>query len=136
MIKKILILAFLTLTFNSCSLDSDTPNFGYETLPIKEAIVPDEFQFGSTYTITVKYGLPSTCYSFHELYYQYDGTSRIVAINAMIYYDEACRDVATEKEYDFPVSVTQSEDYVFKFWKGKDSNGQDIFDEVVVPVVQ
>jgi hypothetical protein len=32
------------------------------------------------------------------------------------------------------VRASQEEDYIFKFWKGKDTNGENIFEEVIVPV--
>ncbi len=39
-----------------------------------------------------------------------------------------------QEEYAFPVEATQEEDYVFKFWKGKNNEGEDVYEEVVIPV--
>lgn len=134
MVKKLLVTFLIIATFNSCSLDDNNPNFSIATLAIKEAIVPEAFEFGQVYNITVFYDLPDDCHSFYDLFYQYDGSSRIVAINSIVRNDISCAEVITEKEFTFAVEASQQEDYTFKFWKGTDSNGNDIFDEVIVPV--
>ncbi len=128
-----LVLIFLVV---SCSFDDDANNFKLETLPIKEATVPVEFIFGSMHDITVKYDLPSGCHSFYDLFYQYEGTSRTVAINSLVNESVACTDDIREIEYTFKVNVVQREDYTFKFWKGVDSDGNSIFEEIIVPVNQ
>ncbi|MCB0485862.1 MAG: hypothetical protein KDC47_06675, partial [Flavobacteriaceae bacterium] len=69
MIKRILILTIVGLFLSACSLDDENNNYGYETLPIKSAVVPSEFQFGSVATVTVTYDLPSGCHHFHSLFY-------------------------------------------------------------------
>jgi len=128
-----LVLIFLVV---SCSTDDDANNFKLETLPIKEATVPAEFIFGSMHDITVKYDLPSGCHSFYDLFYQHEGTSRTVAINSLVNEGVACTDDIREIEYTFKVNVVQREDYTFKFWKGVDSDGENIFEEIIVPVNQ
>ncbi len=133
MVKKILIITIVIFTLFSCSLDDDS-SFRISTLPIKEAIVPDSFEFGQFYDITVYYDLPDGCHSFYNLFYQHDGASRIVAINSLVDTESACTLAIIEKEYTFSVEATQEEDYTFKFWKGTDNNGDDIFVEVIVPV--
>ena len=46
-----------------------------------------------------------------------------------------CTDDLREIEYTFKVNVVQREDYTFKFWKGVDGDGENIFEEIIVPVV-
>jgi len=135
MIKNILMLALVLLTVSSCSLEDDNSNLSIETLPIKEATVPLEFEYGAIYTLKVVYDLPSGCHSFYDLYYQYESTARIIAINSVVNTNLACTEALIEREYDFEVNVTQQEDYIFKFWKGTDSTGNDIFEEIIVPVI-
>lgn len=129
---------FLSLTlvflFVSCFTDDDTNNFKLETLPIKEAIVPDSFNFGSQHEITIKYDLPDGCHSFYDLFYQYQDTTRVVAVNSLVHQDLNCTEALIEEEYTFIVNVVQHEDYIFKFWKGTDSNDENIFEEIIVPV--
>jgi len=136
MIKNILLTFLLVFTFVSCSLDDDeNTNFALKTLPIKEAVVPTEFEFGSSYTIKVLYDLPDGCHSFYDLYYEYKDFSRIVAITAIVDLNASCTEAIIEKEHEFIVNINQSEDYTFRFWKGEDSQGNDIFEDIVVPVI-
>jgi hypothetical protein len=131
--KKIVLLLMSVILFSSC-IDDDGPKYAYEILTIDEATVPESFTFGESYDVTVKYTLPNSCYSFHSLYYEYQDTTRVVAINALVRTDINCTEEAIERDYTFEVNVTQQEDYVFKFWKGEDADGENIFEEVVVPV--
>jgi len=133
--KRFFVSLVLTLSIVSCSLDDNNANdFKIETLPIKSAVVPEAFTWGSKHTITVKYDLPSSCHGFYDLFYQHEGTSRIVAINSVVNENNTCTDALIEVEYQFLVSVVQKEDYTFKFWKGVDNNGENIFEEIIVPV--
>ena len=134
MIKNILILMLVLFTVSSCSLEGDDSNLSIETLPIKEAMVPIEFEFGSMYKLKVVYDLPSGCHSFYDLFYQYESTARIIAVNSVVNANLACTEALIEREYEFEVNITQHEDYIFKFWKGTDSAGNDIFEEIRVPV--
>ncbi len=132
--KRLLLNLLLVFLLVSCSLDDDSNNFSIETLPVKEATVPIEFDFGSNYNITIKYDLPSGCHSFYNLYYKYEDTSRIVAVNSRVDQNDACTDDIREITYVFEVNVVQREDYIFKFWKGTDAGGENIFEEIIVPV--
>lgn len=133
--KKITLLLLGLLIFNSClNNDNDTPNYTFEYLPIDSAITPASFTYGAIDTITVKYTLPNGCYSFDRIYYETKDTTRIVAITAFVELDENCTEALIQEEKKFAVKASQEEDYVFKFFKGIDSNGDNIFEEVIVPV--
>ena len=88
-----------------------------------------------SYTITVEYDLPNGCHTFRNLYYQYEGASRIVAITSIFDTQRACTQAIIPKVHEFVVSVEQTEDYTFRFWKGEDNDGNDIFEDVIVPVI-
>ncbi|MET2986415.1 hypothetical protein [Aureibaculum conchae] len=135
MIKKILVAFFVTVTFVSCSLgdDNDT-NLVLKTLPVRDYVVPAEFEFGLSYTIKVEYDLPDGCHAFYDLYYKQEDASRIVAITALVDTQAACTEAIIPKEHEFVVNVAQTRDYTFRFWKGEDNNGNDIFEDVIVPV--
>jgi len=133
MFKKITVLCLLTVLLSSC-LNDNEHDFTYELLSIDEAIVPASFIFGQKDTIAIKYTLKNSCYSFDNLYYQYQDTARVVAVRAFVSLEDACAEIISQKEYKFAVNVTQQEDYVFKFWKGTDSNGENIFEEIIVSV--
>jgi nitrate/TMAO reductase-like tetraheme cytochrome c subunit len=133
MFKKITVLCLLTVFVSSC-LNDNEHNLTHELLPIDEAIVPASFIFGQKDTIAIKYTLKNSCYHFDNLYYEYQDTARVVAVSAFVSLEDACAEIISQKEYKFAVNVTQQEDYVFKFWKGTDSNGENIFEEIIVSV--
>ncbi|PQB02976.1 hypothetical protein BST83_16595 [Polaribacter filamentus] len=133
--KKFTLLLFGLLVFYSClNNDKDELNYSFDYLPIDEAIAPVSFTYGQIDTITVKYSLPNGCYHFNEIYYETIDTTRIVAISAFVELNSHCTLAIIQEEKKIPVKASQVEDYVFKFYKGKDSNGENIFEEVVVPV--
>lgn len=132
--KKTALLLFGLLVFYSC-LNSDNPrDFKYEYLPIDEVKTPANFTFGQIDTVKVKYTLPNSCYSFDRMYYETNDTIRTVAVTAFVALESPCTEMASQEEHSFTIRVSQKEDYVFKFYKGKDSNGENIFEEVIVPV--
>lgn len=133
--KKTIKLFVILFTFYSClNSDNDRLRYDFEFLPIDEFMAPSSFTFGEKDTIKLKYTLKNGCYDFDGIYYEYADTTRIVAVRALISLDEACTLAISQNEYDLVVEATQEEDYVFKFFKGKDNNGENIFEEVVVPV--
>lgn len=132
--KKIIILFLGAFIFTSCLNNENKTNFDFELLPIDEYTTPASFTFGEKDTIKLKYTFTNGCYSFDDVYYEYQDTTRIVAVRALVELDKACTEAIIQYEYNLIVQASQSEDYVFKFWKGKDSNGENIFDEVIVPV--
>jgi hypothetical protein len=132
--KKIILLFASLFLFYACLNNDNQINYGYEILPIDEFTTPAAFTFGKKDTVKVKYTLTNGCYNFDNIYYEYQDTARIVAVRAIVNLDEVCTDVITQREFDIIVTATQREDYVFKFFKGLDANGDNIFEETVVPV--
>jgi len=130
--KSILIL--LTATFLVSCLNDDSPKFGLEFLPIESAITPDTLTFGEIDTISIKYNLINSCYSFNDLYYEIQDTARVVAVRASVQLDVSCQEIITEKEFKFTVLASQRQDYLFRFFKGFDANGDSTFEEIAVPV--
>ncbi|WP_439128356.1 hypothetical protein [Polaribacter sp.] len=132
--KKLLLLFVAILTLNSCLNTDDLPNYEYEYIPIDEASTPVSFTLGQRDTIHLKYTFPSNCYNFDNIYYEYEGTSRTVAVIAYKDLDITCDEIPVEQEFDLVVNVSQRDDYLFKFYKGTDSDGKSIFEEVLIPV--
>lgn len=131
--KKI-ILGLLTIVFFTSCLKNNDNLQELKLLSIDEFSVPSSFTYGTIDSISVKYTLPNSCHYLHSLYYQYQDTTRIVAIRAVKNLDMNCTQVTVQKELKFPIKILQREDYLFKFWKGKDNTGKDLFEEKVVPV--
>jgi hypothetical protein len=134
MIKKILLLLLTIICFTGCFDNNDNGSFRFLELPIDSYTVPDSFTFGEQDTLSVNYTLPDSCHSFNNLFYEIKDTTRVVAITAFWNIDGECAEILRTEEYKFVVNVSQEEDYLFKFYKGLDDDGENIFEEVTVPV--
>lgn len=133
--KKLLALSLVLLFFVSCSVDNDSPNYSFEVLPVESVDIPTEFTLGETYPITVKYLKPSTCHVFKEFYYSKDLNERTVAPITLVYEGNTCEPlVDVEDEATFNFIVTSNGSYIFKFWQGEDTNGEDQYLTIEVPV--
>jgi hypothetical protein len=134
MIKKIVLLLLTIICFIACFEDNNEGSFALVELPVDSYSVPDSFTFGEKDTITVNYTLPDGCHSFNNLFYQRQDTARVVAVSVFLDLDGECAEILRTEEYKFVVTASQEEDYLFKFYKGLDDDGKNIFEEVTVPV--
>ncbi|MDD7887222.1 hypothetical protein [Flavivirga sp. 57AJ16] len=134
--KKFFVFCFTVLLFASCSIDDDGPRFGYEILPVESVDIPNEFTLGETYPITVSYFRPSTCHAFKEFYYLKENNVRTVAPINYDFIRDDCETLENELvEATFNFIVTSNGSYIFKFWQGEDTDGEDQFLTIEVPVV-
>ena len=130
----ILAITFLTV-LNSCSLDDDGVNFHYEALQITSVDVPEEFNLGQIYTIKVNMLRPDDC----TLIEGFDVTKsditvrNVVAIGAILDKPD-CQPLDQEVQDTFLFEVLYDEPYLFRFYTGKDANGEAQYLEVEVPV--
>ena len=132
--RRFFLLIILLFTFTSCSKGNDSLPLKVVSAPITELSVPEYFEFGETYRLLITYQLPSSCYNYFDVDYQYNGYQRDISI--LIYEDpEAiCPQVTVQQQKEILVKVTQYQDYTFNIWKGVDNLGHDIIASIVVPV--
>ncbi|TNJ47222.1 hypothetical protein KFZ70_04470 [Tamlana fucoidanivorans] len=136
--KRLVFICLTLVLFLSCSTDNnDHPNFRLEVLPVESVVeIPDEFELGETYPITISYFKPSTCHSFSEFYYAKDNNERTVAPIDIVFDKDNCEALEDELvEQTFNFTVTSNGSYIFKFWQGEDEEGEDQFIIIEVPVV-
>lgn len=133
--KKIIALALLWASFLSCSPENDYPNYSYEVLPVASYEVPASFKLGETYTITLKYQKPTSCYGYQGIYYDKNLNIRTIGIQAVVDKDQICNQALPPlSEVSFQFYVTNTGSYIFKFYKGKDANGVSQFEEKEIKV--
>lgn len=139
--KKIALLLIAAITIMSCSLEeSNEPRFYYEVLPVEGFEVPQGVYLGQNYEIKMTYKMPSSCHVYEGCYYKTEGYTTIVGIQTYVLESEDCEEFENqeliETSFTFKVDGLQNalQPYIFKFYKGKDTNGNDIFEEVSVPV--
>jgi hypothetical protein len=127
----------LTVSVSSCNDDDDNSHdYHLEYVSVISAELPDEFTYGHTYLINVTIELPNSCYYFYDQYdYFYEGTSRLIYPIAHVDDGVACTPNITETTFSIPVQALQYEPYIFKFYQGKDADGQDMFLTIEVPVI-
>ena len=134
LMKRIFFVLFTIVIFVSCSTDEGS-TYHYELLPVADAIVPEEFEFGKIYTIEVKYIQPDDCYVYSEVLYEYDNDDRNIAIISTVLDDKVCSLTENENQMSFKVHALQANTYKFKFWQGDDDEGNPIRLIKEVPVI-
>ena len=133
--KKLIALTLLVVSLVSCSTDNELPNYNYEVLPVASFIVPAEFKLGETYTITLKYQKPTSCHYYQGIYYDKNLNIRTIGVQTVTDNDQICNAaLPPESETSFRFFVTNTGSYLFKFYKGEDAAGNNIFEEVEIPV--
>ncbi|MDR6968677.1 hypothetical protein J2X31_002703 [Flavobacterium arsenatis] len=141
--KKIALLLLAVITISSCSLEENNePQFYYEVLPVESFVVPQSVRVGENYEILMTYKRPSNCHVYEGCYYKTEGYTTIVGIQTYVLDNPDCQELSLENQqpletsFIFTVEGIQNsiQPYIFKFYKGKDSNGNDIFEEVSIPV--
>lgn len=134
--KRLLLLFFVAFATLSCDMSNDT-DVHFEVLPIESFDVPDTFRLGETYPIKVFYRKPTTCYGFDGFYYHKDLNVRTVAVQNFVVNRNDCLPTPSDaplSEASFNFMVTNNGSYIFRFFKGQDNEGNNIFEEVEIPV--
>ena len=131
--KKLILLVSILFLFNSCQLDEN--NFSVEILPVHNVEIPAEFVLGEVYQITMEYYRPSNCHSPYGVYYEKDLNVRTCAVQNLVEERGNCapvENILVRETFNF--HVTNTGNYIFKFWTGTDDNGDDTFITYDIPV--
>jgi hypothetical protein len=134
--KKIVLFVVLMTSLLSCSVDNDNTTYTYSVLPVESYVVPASFTLGKTYEIKLKYQKPTSCHIYQGIYFDKNLNTRTIAIQAAVQNNQICtQEIPPISEVSFNFMVTNTGSYTFKFFKGKDAAGENIFEEVEIPVV-
>ena len=131
--KRFFLLFSLLFLFNSCELDEN--NYYVDILPVHSVEMPSEFTLGLSYQITMRYYRPTNCHSPYGIYYEKDLNIRTCAVNNLVREGGTCNELneyLVEETFNF--TVTNTGNYIFKFWTGVDSEGNNTFLEYDIPV--
>jgi hypothetical protein len=137
--KKIALFLVLITSLISCSLDDNRDTYTYKILAVESYEVPESFKIGETYEIKLKYQRPNPCYIFQGIFYEKNLNIRTIAIQTAIKDDQVCTQQLpplSETSFNFYVTNNDQGSYIFKFYKGKNDNNENIFEEVEIPIVQ
>ena len=135
--KKIVLFILFITTLTGCSVDNDNQDsYSFEVLPVDSYTLPEKFILGNTYEIKLKYQRHTECHLFQGIYYDKNLNVRTIAIQTAVNTNQVCTlQLPALSEVSFKFYVTNTGSYIFKFFKGKDAAGKDLFEEVEVPVV-
>lgn len=133
--KKLMFYLVFAVTIISCSND-DRTQVHYEYIPVDSAEFPTEFKKDSIYELPFKYVRPTTCHFFDGFYYDKNSNIRTVAIVNGVVDEDNCTTAPINPMTEILRFIPTTEaSYIFKLWKGEDSNGNDIYEEHEIPVV-
>ena len=135
--KRFLLISLSLILFHACSRgDSNSVDYSLELLPVESVDMPESFIRGETYSITVTYFKPSSCYTFKEFYYLKENNENTIAVINYKYVDNNCI-ILDDKLVDatFNFEVTDNERCIFKFWKGVNDHDEDLYLTMEVPVI-
>lgn len=134
-LKKLFFGGLIALTLGSCSVDEVSgPQFRPALVPVVEVMMPDTLVFGEEYTFEITYEKPSSCYVFAGFSYEQEKNERIIAPVMNVYEGQECDTVSTQETQNLDFQVRYLETYIFKFWKGRSDEGEDLFLVKEVPV--
>jgi hypothetical protein len=134
--KKLIIYLIIVVVTFSCSPTNDSVLVDtQEFLPVESVDIPEEFELGQTYEITVTYLRPTTCHAFNDILLVNNNTVKVFIIGTVFNSNGNCTELTnTELGATFDFEATSPGSYIFKFWKGKNEGGEDVYLTVEVPV--
>lgn len=130
----------LLLLLFSCN-DDDRTIFSFELIKIESVRIPETLKKGEEEKITMKYFRPTSCHSFYTIdisKFQSDVNNEfsISILNSVIEQDYCVNiDENNLVEVSFHFFVGSEDSYVFRFWQGRDDQGENQFLIREVPVV-
>lgn len=131
--KNLIALLVTMIIFWSCTPD-DRQEVALKILPVESYVLPDSLEIGTTQIFTIRYKRPSNCHFFEGFYYQKSLNQRTIGITTSVL-QENCQTLAgAPLEVDLKFYTTNNGSYIFRFYKGKDAAGGNIFESVTVPV--
>lgn len=126
--KKILALLFSVIFLSACTSDSELKDISFELLPVQDVELPGTFKAGQQTVIYLKYKRPTNCYSFNGFYYEKNGNTITMAVDALRQHLSNCETVNENSfEVSYPLFIKTSGVHVLRFWQGKNSQGIDQF---------
>jgi hypothetical protein len=133
--KKIIFVLLIACSIFSCSIGDDT---GTQFLigPVQDVTMPSNYKIDSTSQILIHYRRISDCHIFNGLYYVIEGNTRTVAIKFARVDGTNCE--PDDSEYEVPLNFKPmaAGTYTFKFFTGRDSEGNELYTEETALVGQ
>lgn len=119
----------------SCLDDEPVMNVTYQYRPIDSIEIDSIYPARQVTEIKTFFTTTNGCQQFFDYDYTALGNERTVSVVTSEIQDAGCSELIETKSFTLRFSPTTSGTYTFRFWNGKDAEGQDTFiiREVVVP---
>jgi len=120
----------------SCSADEGEET-SYVALPIESIQLPDEFTLNEQYEIFFVFKRPTNCHGYYDVLLKADNAYRTLAVQSIVYKNANCEVLTENNEANqsFRFKVIYDQVYMFRIWKGVNEFGEEIYEEIEVPVV-
>ena len=133
--KKLIALISIFVLAISCTHEPDGPRVHLELVPVETVVLPTTFTANTVNEIEVTYSKPSSCHGFEGFYYTKDASTRTIAVINYVIEEQGCLPLLNQLQTQvLKFKPTTAGTYLLKFWKGKDANGVNIYEEFSVDV--
>lgn len=133
--KKLIALICIFLLSISCTQEPDGPRVHLELVPVETVVLPTTFTANTVNEIDITYSKPSSCHGFEDFYYTKDASTRTIAVINYVIEEQGCLPLLNQLQTQvLKFKPTTAGTYLLKFWKGKDANGVNIYEEFSVDV--
>ena len=134
--KKLILFLSIFLTLVSCS-ENDQFDVEFESvnLPTDRIEAPEIFRLNQINTLRVYFTFPNQCYRKPSADVSpSEGNRKRVELYAVELLNTPCSQATRIESIEIPVFVDTNRDYTFVFWKGFDNNGEEIYEQIIIPV--
>ena len=134
--KKLIFLLFSLASLASCSSDEDSGSLTQDLAPVLSVTLPDSFVKAESYEIEIIYKRPSSCHRFSGFdISKIENKIFIGVVNSNHTSNNNCSVTGNLQDRVILNFVAERDDfYIFNFWKGKNTLGEDVFLTIEVPV--
>jgi len=134
--KRLLAITFIAFITLSCSKD-DSESLQQELVPTVSVNIPDSLKTGQAYEFEVLYKKTSNCHYFSG--FDVSKNEQTIIVGVVNNYSSVNNNCSTNGNLQEAAKlnfVVEREDfYIFKFWQGKSSVGEDVFLTKEVPII-
>jgi hypothetical protein len=133
--KKLIALICIIVLSISCTQEPDGTRVHLELLKVESVVLPTTFTSNTVNEIEVTYSRPSSCHGFEGFYYTKDADTRTIAVLNYVIEEQGCLPLLNQLETQvLRFKPATAGTYLLKFWKGKDANGVNLYEEFSVVV--
>jgi hypothetical protein len=124
--KRLALLLLTAIVFISCDLGSED-SAQFVLGPVQDVTMATTYKVDSISEIMVRYKRPNDCHIFQGFYYSAVDSTRIVAIEYAWLDQPNYQEDPTVYEVPLRFKPQHTGTYVFRFWDGTGTDGEDHF---------